>query len=167
MDRIEPRIHDEIKDYKEKFYSFTIRQWLFAILIVITVVPIYIFLNPILGSDLTGWIVIFIALPLGFFGFIPIQGLNAEKILDEFNEYLFEYTSRIPIKEIEKNIELSTKETEEKIASPYTLIKPKSKKGLYIVVYLIILILVVLTIIWSVNQITVDKKNAYVVSYRK
>ena len=79
MDRIEPRIHDEIKDYKEKFYSFTIRQWLFAILIVITVVPIYIFLNPILGSDLTGWIVIFIALPLGFFGFIPIQGLNAEK----------------------------------------------------------------------------------------
>lgn len=94
-------------------------------------------------------------------------GLNAEKILDEFNEYLFEYTSRIPIKEIEKNIELSTKETEEKIASPYTLIKPKSKKGLYIVVYLIILILVVLTIIWSVNQITVDKKSAYVVSYRK
>ena len=81
MDRIEPRIHDEIKDYKEKFYSFTIRQWLFAILIVITVVPIYIFLNPILGSDLTGWIVIFIALPLGFFGFIPIQGLNAEKII--------------------------------------------------------------------------------------
>lgn len=81
MDRIEPRIHDEIKDYKEKFYSFTIRQWLFAILIVITVVPIYIFLNPILGSDLTGWIVIFIALPLGFFGFIPVQGLNAEKII--------------------------------------------------------------------------------------
>lgn len=81
MDRIEPRIHDEIKDYKEKFYSFTIRQWLFAILIVITVVPIYIFLNPILGSDLTGWIVIIIALPLGFFGFIPVQGLNAEKII--------------------------------------------------------------------------------------
>ena len=36
MDRIEPRIHDEIKDYKEKFYNFTLRQWLFGILLIIT-----------------------------------------------------------------------------------------------------------------------------------
>ena len=94
-------------------------------------------------------------------------GLNSDKIIDEFNEYLFEYTSKIPIKEIEKTIELTAKESEEKIASPYTLIKPKSKKIIYIFFYIIILILVILTIIWSVNQITVDKKNAYVVSYRK
>lgn len=81
MDRIEPRIHDEIKDYKEKFYNFTIRQWLFALLIVITVVPLYLFLTPIIGSDITGWLVILVAAPIGFFGFIPIQGLNAEKIV--------------------------------------------------------------------------------------
>ena len=31
-------------------------------------------------------------------------GLNSNKILDDFNEYLFEYTSRIPIKEIESVI---------------------------------------------------------------
>ena len=49
-------------------------------------------------------------------------GLNSSKILDEFNEYLFEYTSRIPVKEIEKTIELNTKETqeEEKVVSPYS-----------------------------------------------
>ena len=41
MDRIEPRIHDEIKDYKEKFYNFTLRQWLFGILLIITIVPLY------------------------------------------------------------------------------------------------------------------------------
>ena len=81
MDRIEPRIHDEIKDYKEKFYNFTIRQWLFAILIVVTVVPLYLLLSPILGSDITGWLVILVAGPIGFFGFIPVQGLNAEKII--------------------------------------------------------------------------------------
>lgn len=81
MDRIEPRIHDEIKDYKEKFYNFTLRQWLFGILVVITTVPTYIFLSPIIGSNLTGWLVIFIALPIGFFGFVPIQGLNAERII--------------------------------------------------------------------------------------
>ena len=94
-------------------------------------------------------------------------GLNSEKIIDEFNEYLFEYTSRIPIKEIEKTIELASKDNEEKISSPYTLIRPKSKRMLYIFLYIIILLLVVLTIIWSVNQITIDKKSAYVVSYRK
>lgn len=81
MDRIEPRIHDEIKDYKEKFYNFTLRQWIFGILILITTVPIYLFLSPKIGSNLTGWIVILIAAPIGFVGFIPIQGLNAEKII--------------------------------------------------------------------------------------
>ena len=81
MDNIEPRIHDEIKDYKEKFYNFTIRQWLFAILIVIVVVPTYLLLTPIVGSELSGWIVIFLSIPIGFFGFIPIQGLNAEKMI--------------------------------------------------------------------------------------
>lgn len=81
MDRIEPRIHDEFRDYKEKFYNFTIRQWLFGILIVIIVVPMYLFLSPIIGSDITGWLVILVAMPLAFFGFIPIQNMNAEKII--------------------------------------------------------------------------------------
>ncbi len=81
MDRIEPRIHDEIKDYKEKFYNFTLRQWIFGILIIITTVPLYLILSPKIGSDITGWVVIIIAIPIGFFGFVPIQGLNAERII--------------------------------------------------------------------------------------
>lgn len=81
MDKIEPRIHDEIKDYKEKFYNFTLRQWLFAIIMLITVIPLYLFLSPIIGTDLAGWLVIIVAIPIGFFGFIPIQGLNAEKMV--------------------------------------------------------------------------------------
>lgn len=81
MDRIEPRIHDEIKDYKEKFYNFTLRQWIFGILILLATVPLYLFLSPKIGSDLSGWIVIIVAVPIAFFGFIPVQGLNAEKIV--------------------------------------------------------------------------------------
>lgn len=81
MDKIEPRIHDEIKDYKEKFYNFTLRQWIFGILILLTTVPLYLFISPKIGSDLAGWIVIIVAIPIAFFGFIPIQGLNAEKII--------------------------------------------------------------------------------------
>ncbi len=94
-------------------------------------------------------------------------GLNSNQILEEFNEYLFEYTSKIPVKEIEKTIELNTKETTDRVASPYTIDKPRNIKGLYIATYILVLILVILAIIWSVNQITVDKKSAYVVSYRK
>ena len=39
-------------------------------------------------------------------------GLSAEKILDEFNEYMFEYTSKIPIKAIEKKVMEQNKEKE-------------------------------------------------------
>ncbi len=101
------------------------------------------------------------------FNYAKYLGLDSDKILEEFNEYLFEYTSKIPVKEIEKTLELNMKETEEKVASPYTQLKPKNQKGLYIAIYLMILILVILAIFWSVNQITVDKKSAYVISYRK
>lgn len=81
MDRIEPRIHDEIKDYKEKFYNFTIRQWIFGVLIAITTIPLYLITTKIIGDSLAGWLVVIVSLPIGFIGFIPIQGLNAEKLI--------------------------------------------------------------------------------------
>ncbi len=110
MDRIEPRIHDEIKDYKEKFYNFTIRQWLFAILITIIVVPLYFFLSPIIGSDLTGWLVILVAGPIGFIGFIPIQGLNAEKMLFFWKRNYINFAKPILYKE-ENNLEPANNKT--------------------------------------------------------
>ena len=116
MDKIEPRIHDEIKDYKEKFYNFTLRQWLFGILVVITTVPTYIFLSPIIGSNLTGWLVIFIALPIGFFGFVPIQGLNAEKIIFYWKRNYIDFAKPLLYKtkeeqELEKDKKKSKKKT--------------------------------------------------------
>ncbi len=94
-------------------------------------------------------------------------GLEEEKIADKFNGYLFEYTSKIPVSQIEKAIKESKEEEKNKIVSPYTLDKPKSGKGTYLFIYLLILLLVILAIYWSVNQITVEKRNAYVISYRK
>ena len=54
-------------------------------------------------------------------------GLDENQLIDEFNEYMFEYTSKIPIKEIEKTIELKIKEEkkDEKVVSPYTKEKKK------------------------------------------
>ena len=93
-------------------------------------------------------------------------GLNASKISNDFNEYLFEYTSKIPVAKIEREMKENAKEDEE-ISSPYTIAKSKNKKGLYIMIYILLFILVVLAIFWSINQITLDKKSAYIISYRK
>lgn len=68
-------------------------------------------------------------------------GLNFEQIIDEFNEYVFESTSKIPIDDIEKASK--AKEKEDKIASPYTKEeKEKSKLPLILIIILVVLIAV-------------------------
>ena len=96
-------------------------------------------------------------------------GLDVSKVIDEFNEYMFEYTSKIPIKEIEKTIELKLKEesNEKKIASPYTTKSRKYNKGIYILIYVVIFVLVVLLILWSVKQITINNNRTTIISYKE
>ena len=93
-------------------------------------------------------------------------GLDENKILNNFNEYLFEYTSKIPVKEIEKAVKEQVKEEKEtiKVVSPYTKETKKNQKY-FILIYVLILFLVIITIIWSVKQITVDKHVATAISY--
>lgn len=110
MDRIEPRFHDEIKDYREKFYNFTLRQWIFGILILITTIPLYLILSPI-GNDIAGWVVILIALPIGFIGFIPIQQLPAEKIIFYWKRNYINFAKPILYKIEETIIEKNNKKT--------------------------------------------------------
>lgn len=75
-------------------------------------------------------------------------GLDEEKIMDEFNEYFFEATSKIPIKEIEKaSLEKQKEqEKEKKVVSPYTMEEKKESKTMMIIVWLIVFLLVILII---------------------
>lgn len=84
-------------------------------------------------------------------------GLDEKKIIDEFNEYMFEYTSKIPLDEIEKRIKEQAKEKNEdnNITSPYTNPAPKAKKMYYVLIYLLIIILVIIAVIWAVSQIAI------------
>ena len=94
-------------------------------------------------------------------------GLDGEAILDEFNEYLFEQTSKISSKEIEEAIkEKEEQERNMKILSPYT-VTSKDKKRRIIITVVISLIVVLSVVIYflisnGVNQNDfVDNKVGY------
>ena len=95
MDNIEITVFDEINDYKEKIYFFNIRQWIFSIIIVALVVPIYIFLKDDIGEEITSYIVIAIAGVFGFVGFVKIHELPAEKILPYWFRHYFLFAKLI------------------------------------------------------------------------
>ena len=63
-------------------------------------------------------------------------GLDGEKLVDEFNEFLFDFTSKIPISEIEKAKQ--NNEIKKDIVSPYTSNKSNNKKQKIIIISIII-----------------------------
>ena len=81
-------------------------------------------------------------------------GLDEAKLIDEFNEYLFEYTSKIPLKEIEKKVSEQQKEkVEEKIVSPYTKPMKKYPSKYYMILYTVLILLAIGIIIWSLMTV--------------
>ncbi len=81
-------------------------------------------------------------------------GLNKEEMVDEFNEYLFDYTSKISLDDI-KNAKNSLKEKdkkkEKKVISPYTLEVKKRISIPPFVIYIAIAILIVIIITLGVS----------------
>ena len=72
-------------------------------------------------------------------------GLDAEAMTDEYNEYLFDQTSKISledIKEAKRKLINNGVKTEKKIKSPYTSFKIKEKKNKIALAIMIIIILV-------------------------
>lgn len=94
-------------------------------------------------------------------------GLDYEDVIDEFNEYMFEKTSKIPMEEIEKAVKEKEKEESEsnRIASPYTKAAPIKSNKQFIFILVLIVVLIVIAIIWSIKQITVGSTGANIVSY--
>lgn len=94
-------------------------------------------------------------------------GLDGELILDEFNEYLFEQTSRISLEEIEiAKREKEEREKNMKILSPYTK-TTKDKKRFYIMVAITIFIIIIGIIAYMI--IRNQNKNDFIsseVSYK-
>ncbi len=100
------------------------------------------------------------------YNYAKYLGINPDKIVDEFNEYMFEYTSKIPVKEIEKRMQEEVKTPKKEVVSPYTIERKKYNKNVFIFGYLMIIFLVIGIVFWSVKQVTIRDK-ATVVSYVK
>ena len=89
-------------------------------------------------------------------------GLNYDEIVEEFNEYLFDFTSKISIDDIkkaEKEQKIKEKNIKEvKISSPYTQEKSQEKK---VPIFLIIggVIVLVLIIVYVFVALVVKKND--------
>ena len=94
-------------------------------------------------------------------------GLDPDKLIDEFNDYMFEYTSKIPVKKIEQLIKEKEKEEikEEKVIWPYTMTVKKHKNRIYMVAYLIVIMLIICVVVWSVKQLTINTISSNEISY--
>lgn len=81
-------------------------------------------------------------------------GLNKEDLVDEFNEYLFDYTSKLSLEEIKRAQKEEKKDKiENKIKSPYTI---ERKRGLYIppvIIYVLIGLLIILLLFLIITSL--------------
>lgn len=71
-------------------------------------------------------------------------GLNKEEIVDDFNEYLFDYTSKLSLDEIKKE---SKEKESNKIKSPYTIERKREKIYQNFIYIAIVVLLITITVL--------------------
>lgn len=89
-------------------------------------------------------------------------GLNYENMVDEFNEFLFDYTSKISlddIKKAKKQVEVKIAKEEKKISSPYTY---ERKKKLCLNKYIFIVLISILIMSIFYFGISISQKDDFV-----
>lgn len=86
--------------------------------------------------------------------------LDEDEIIDKFNDFIFSYTSRIPVEDIleqTREIKILEKQSDEnRIMSPYT-IKRKNNNIKYIIIYVVSVILLIFIVLFIVKLVTDDK----------
>lgn len=96
-------------------------------------------------------------------------GLDHEEMIDEFNEYLFDYTSKISLEDIKKASKKADKQEKDakKIASPYTLEKRKfiNIPPLYIYIAIGVLVIVIMYLLFASNPNDEFVKDDNLVNY--
>ncbi len=81
-------------------------------------------------------------------------GLDPEKVTDEFNDFMFEHTSKISLSDILEAEKKMNETNNKKIKSPYTIIRKKkvNKKKVLIVILSILILLLLLILLLKLLQ---------------
>jgi cytoskeletal protein RodZ len=91
--------------------------------------------------------------------------LNEDEIMDLFNDFMFGYTSRIPVDDIleqTREIEILERKSEDgKIVSPYTKSRKKKSTLKYVLLYSISVLLLIALVIVIIKFVTDKKSNEY------
>ena len=95
--------------------------------------------------------------------------LDEDKIVDKFNDFIFSFTSRIPINDIleqtrEINI-LESKSEENKVVSPYTIKRKKKSNLKYAIIYIIVVIILVILVLLIVKFLSDSDVSANLLNY--
>lgn len=101
------------------------------------------------------------------YNYAKYLGLEPNKIIDNFNEYLFEYTSKIPLEDIEKAMKEQQKEDspEMKVVSPYTTSVKKDSNKFVTILIIALVLLVILVLLLAFRQIAANNKTTNMISY--
>ena len=81
-------------------------------------------------------------------------GLDKDSLVDDFNEYLFDYTSKLSLDDIKKETKRK-KEAEHKICSPYT-VERKNETARQVLISILLIVLLVI-ICYLLYVISTDK----------
>lgn len=95
-------------------------------------------------------------------------GLNKEDLVNEFNEYLFDYTSKISLEDI-KQAQTIMKADDDRIKSPYTIEHKKRPPIFTFAIYALAIIVLVIILVFVIKEITKkddDSEESIVMSYR-
>lgn len=89
--------------------------------------------------------------------------VDGEKMIEEFNDFVFDFTSRIPVEEIEQKVKeiekINEKETRKRISSPYTRKKVRKAKMKLVYFFSILTIILVSATLIFLNVFLSSKKG--------
>ena len=74
-------------------------------------------------------------------------GLDKEDLVDEFNEYLFDFTSKITLEDIKTAKEIKKNKDNPKVKSPYTTVKQKKELNIPLILMLVLIVVIGIAIL--------------------
>ncbi len=89
-------------------------------------------------------------------------GLDYDHLVEEFNEFVFEYTSKIPVDVIERISKQKEKqESSKKALSPYTM-KPKNntKKRMILIIIAVVLVVGIITTVAVIRHKNIENNKS-------